>query len=198
VFVEDTAIILGEHAVITRPGAASRRGETVSTAAALADWLEVHALAAGRLDGGDVMLVEDKLYVGASLRTDGAGISALGALAAPLGYDVVAVELRDCLHLKTCVTYAGRDAGGDPVLVVDPRHVDPAVFANVDLMPVTPREGGAANTVRVGDTLLIAAGAPRLREALVRRGYGVVELDTSEFRKAEAALSCLSLIVPDI
>ena len=198
VFVEDTAIILGTHAVITRPGAPSRRGETATTAVALANSLEVHALAAGTLDGGDVMLVERTLYVGASSRTDSAGIEALRGVTRPVGYETIAVEMRDCLHLKTCATYAGRDAAGDPVLVVDPRHVDPAVFAGVGIVHVAPDESAAANTVRAGDTLLIAAGYPRLREALTARGFKLVALDTSEFRKAEAALSCLSLIAADV
>jgi len=198
VFVEDTAIILGRHAVITRPGAASRRTETVSTAAMLAGCLDVHRLSTGSLDGGDVLLIERTIYVGASLRTDAAGIDALRAAAAPLGYATVAVELHDCLHLKTCATYAGRDAGGDAVVLVDPRHVDPAVFADVDIVEVRPGEGAAANAVRAGETLLIAAGHPRLRDLLAARGYKLVELDTSEFRKAEAALTCLSLIVPDL
>jgi len=198
VFVEDTAVILGRHAVITRPGAASRRGETVSTADGLSGCLDVHHLSTGSIDGGDVLLIERTLYVGASLRTDMAGIDALRAAAAPLGYTTVAVDLRDCLHLRTCATYAGRDAAGDPVVLVDPRHVDPAVFADVETIAVRPGEGAAANAVRALGSLLIAAGYPRLHDVLAARGYAVTELDTSEFRKAEAALTCLSLLAPDL
>jgi dimethylargininase len=194
VFVEDTAIVLGAHAVITRPGAPSRRGETASTAAALRQHLKVHTLGAGRLDGGDVLLIERNLYVGASRRTDAVGIAALRETAAPLGYAVTAVEVRGCLHLKTCATHAGRDAAGDPLVIVDPRHVDPAVFAGARTLRVGPKDADAANTVRAADTLLIAAGHPALSEALAARGFTLIELDTSEFRKAEAALSCLSLI----
>jgi dimethylargininase len=194
VFVEDTAIILGDQAVITRPGAPSRRSETASTAEGLAGHLEIHALPDGRLDGGDVLLIDRTLYVGASLRTDAAGIEALRAVAGPLGYATRTVELRDCLHLKTCATFAGRDAAGDPLLLIDPRHVDPAVFEDVEVLEIGPGETAAANAVRVGDRLLIAAGYPRVRDALAARGFSLLELDTSEFRKAEAALSCLSLI----
>ena len=197
VFVEDTALLLGERAIITRPGAQSRRGETVSTAEVLSKYMQVHALPAGNLDGGDVLRIERTLYVGASLRTDAAGIEALRATAAPLGFETIAVELRDCLHLKTCATFAGMDGAGRPVLIVDPRHVDPEVFAGVDRLHVLPDESPAANTVRAGDRLLIAAGYPRLREGLAKRGFTVVEVDTSEFRKAEAALTCLSLIGED-
>ena len=198
VFVEDTAVILGGYAVITLPGAASRRGETVSTADMLGGCMEVHRMSGGSLDGGDVLLIERTLYVGASLRTDAAGIDALRTAAAPLGYRTVAVELRDCLHLKTCATLAGRDAAGDFVVIVDPRYVDPTVFADVQTVLVRPAEGAAANAVCAIDTLLIAAGHPRVREALAARGFAPVELDTSEFRKAEAALTCLSLLAPDL
>ena len=196
VFVEDTAVVLGGHAVIARPGAPSRRGETASTAEALADHLEVHALEAGHLDGGDVILIERTLYVGASGRTDAAGVEALRALAARLGYAVVAVEMRDCLHLKTCATYAGRDAAGVPLVIVDPRRVDPAHFVGVEALVVGPEDASSANTVRAADILIIAAGHPRPRDRLAARGFALVELDTGEFRKAEAALSCLSLIAP--
>lgn len=194
VFVEDTAIILGHNAVITRPGAPSRRNETASTASTLAEWLEVHELSAGRLDGGDVLLIDRTLYVGASQRTDPAGIAALRAVTEPLGYATVGVGLRDCLHLKTCATYAGRDGAGDPLLLIDSRFVDPASFSGVEILMIAPPDSEAANAVRVGDTLLIAAGHPRVRDALGARGFVLAELDTSEFRKAEAALSCLSLI----
>ena len=197
VFVEDTALLVGGQAIITRPGAPSRRGETVSTQEVLSKYMPVHALSGGNLDGGDVLRIGSVLYVGGSLRTDAAGIEALRATAAPLGFETVAVDLHDCLHLKTCATFAGLDAAGRPVLIVDPRHVDPEVFTGVDRLHVSPAESPAANTVRAGDTLLIAAGYPRLRADLAKRGFALVEVDTSEFRKAEAALTCLSLIGED-
>lgn len=198
VFVEDTAIILGEQALITRPGAPSRRDETPSVAEGLAGHLEIHRLADGRLDGGDVLLIDRTLYVGASRRTDAAGIAALRDAAGALGYSTRPVELRDCLHLKTCASFAGRDGAGDPLLLVAAGHVDPTVFDDVEVLEIGPEETAAANAVRAGDTLLIAAGYPRVRDALARRGFQWVELDTSEFRKAEAALSCLSLIAAGI
>ncbi len=198
VFVEDTAVILGRHAIITRPGAASRRDETVSTADFLGEFMEIHRLPGGSIDGGDVLLIERTLYVGASRRTDAAGIDALRAAAAPLGYATVAVQLRDCLHLKTCATWAGRDSAGDPVVIVDPRFVDQAAFVGVQTVLVGPGEGAAANAVCAIDTLLIAAGHPRVRDILAARGFAPVEIDTSELRKAEAALTCLSLLAPDL
>jgi len=193
VFVEDTALLLGDHAVITRP-VASRERETASVADALAGRFTVHHLAAGRLEGGDVLAIDRTLYVGLSARSDRLGIETLHALVAPLGYAVAAVPLRGCLHLKTAATYAGHDGAGATVLVVNPDWVDPAAFGAVDPVAVAAGETAAANTLRVGSSLLIAAGNPRTRDALAARGFNVVELDITELQKAEAGLTCSSLI----
>ena len=109
VFVEDTAILLGNDAIITRPGAPSRAEEADSTAAGLAAHFRVQRLSAGTLDGGDVLRIGRTLYVGLSSRTDAAGAAALAGMVAPLGYRLVTVEPAQCLHLKTAVTYAGQD-----------------------------------------------------------------------------------------
>src|SRR5262249_50224759 len=106
-FVEDVALVLDELAIITRPGAESRRGETTSVARALERYRPIHfVLEPGPIDGGDVMRIDRTLYIGASARTNAEGIEAVRALAGPFGYDVVAVPLTDCLHLKTAITYA--------------------------------------------------------------------------------------------
>lgn len=194
VFVEDTALLLGEHAVVTRPGAPSRAGETASTAEGLAAAFTVHRLRAGRLDGGDVLRIGRTLYVGLSSRTDKAGIRALGDLAAPLGYKVVPVRVAGGLHLKSAATYAGPDASGAPVLVHNPDWVSAALFAGVEPVAVAVGEAHGANVLRVGPTLLTAADSPRTAERLSRRGFDVATLDISEMRKADAALTCMSLI----
>ena len=119
VFVEDTALILGEHAVITRPGAASRIGEIDSTTAGLSPHLELHRIESGHLDGGDVLRIGKRLYVGRSTRTNVEGIIDLSALVTPLGFEVHAARLRGCLHLKTGASFAGLDASGTPILLYD-------------------------------------------------------------------------------
>lgn len=192
VFVEDTALILGEHAVITRPGAASRIGETGSTAAGLRGEFQLHRIESGFLDGGDVLRIGRKLYVGLSTRTDAAGISCLSELVAPLGYQVARAELRDCLHLKTGATFAGRDRAGASVLVYDPRSVDPRQFEGIEPLPV--KETAAANCVRAGDRLILPAGNPETAALLEERGFNVIEVDVSELQKAEAGVTCMSLI----
>jgi dimethylargininase len=194
VFVEDTALLLDGHAVITRPGIASRANETESTAAGLAGQFEVHRIASGHVDGGDVLRIGRRLYVGLSSRTDADGIRALAKVAAPLGYQVVQAELRDCLHLKTGATFAGLDAEGTPVLLYSERSVDPAQFAGVDPLAADQREPAAANCLRAGDRLILPAGNPRTAQRLRDRGFDVVELDVSELQKAEAGVTCMSLI----
>jgi dimethylargininase len=194
VFVEDTALILGIHAVITRPGAASRIGETESTARELADHFELHRITSGHLDGGEVMRVGETLYAGLSTRTDSAGIDALRQVVRPLGYEVVMAELRDCLHLKTGATFAGRDGGGSPALLYNPRCVDPAQFADTDPLAIDGAEPAAANCLRAGDHLILPAGNPRTAERLRSRGFEVVEVDVTELQKAEAGVTCMSLI----
>ena len=194
VFVEDNALLLGGHAVILRPGAASRAGETPSTAAGLNPHFELHHLRDGFADGGDVLTIGQTIYVGRSTRTDAAGIAELGRTAAPLGFRVVEASLRDCLHLKTGATLAGPDAGGTPVLLFNPRCVDPAQFAGVEPMPVDEHEPAAANCLRAGDALILPAGNPRTAAALRNRGFDVVEVDVSELQKAESGVTCMSLI----
>lgn len=192
VFVEDTALILGEHAVITRPGAASRAGETASTAATLDGTFTLLHLPAGTLDGGDVLRIGRTLYVGRSGRTSDEGIEALAFLVEPIGFAVIPVEASGCLHLKTAATFAGADSRGIPVLLYNPDWIPPSVFADVEPVPVT--EPAAANVLRAGGRLLVSSEAPRAAEMLTGRGFDVVTLDVSELHKAEAGLTCMSLI----
>lgn len=198
VFVEDTALLLGEHAVITRPGAASRRAEADSTAEALASHFTVHRMRRGKLDGGDVLRIGRTLYVGQSRRTDCSGIVELATLASPLGFDVVAVPHERCLHLKTGATYAGHDDAGRPTLLINPDWIDPAAFAGLNLLPSHPAEPFAANALRVGDRLLYPAAYPRTAERLRALGFDPEEIDVSELEKAEAGLTCMSLIAEPI
>ena len=166
-FVEDTALILGEHAIITRPGAASRAGETASTATGLAGDFAVHRLAAGTLDGGDVLRIGRTLYVGRSARTSDDGIAALADAAGPLGYDVVPVAATGCLHLKSAVTFAGLDGAGVPVLLYNPDWISPAPFADVEPVARRPSPRRPTPCARAA-ALLVSAAAPRAAEHAAR------------------------------
>ena len=189
VFVEDTALLLGEHAIITRPGAQSRRGEITATASGLAEHFTLHHIEAGFLDGGDVLRIGQRLYVGLSTRTDQAGIDALAAIAARIGFEVRRADLRDCLHLKTGATLAGPET-----LLFNPAAVDPAQFDGVEPLPVDPAEPAAANLVRVGERLIMPAGNPATAALLRAGGFNIVEVDVSELQKAEAGVTCMSLV----
>jgi dimethylargininase len=194
VFVEDTALLLDGHAVITRPGAASRIGEVESTAAGLAGHFELHRIVDGHVDGGDVMTIGRMLYAGLSTRTDAAGIRALEEIAGRIGYRVVVAELRGCLHLKGAVTFAGPDVAGAPVLLFNPQAIDPAQFANVEPLSVESGEPEAANCLRAGGRLILPAGNSRTADRLRERGFELVEVNVSELQKAEAGVTCMSLI----
>jgi dimethylargininase len=194
VFVEDTALVLDGHAVITRPGAASRAGEVDSTAAGLADHFEVHRLSHGYLDGGDVLRIGRKLYVGLSSRTDAAGIAELKQVAGRFGFDVAEAELRGCLHLKTAATVAGHDADGRMILLYNRDAVDPRQFTGVEPIAVDPGEADAANVLWVGERVIMPAGHPLTAKLLRERGVTVDQVDVSELQKAEAGVTCMSLI----
>ncbi len=194
VFVEDTALLLDGRAIITRPGAASRAGEVNSTALGLAAHFELLRIQDGHIDGGDVLRIGKALYVGLSSRTDRAGVSALGKLAGTLGFDVIPAELRACLHLKTAATLAGRDASGKLVLLYNSRSVDPRQFAGVDPLAADSTEPDAANVVSVGGRIIMPAGHPKTEARLRERGFDVDEVDVSELQKAEAGVTCMSLL----
>lgn len=189
-FVEDVALVFDELAVVTRPGARSRRGETAAVEAALASFRPTVRLEApARLDGGDVLVSGRRLFAGLSPRTDEAGLRALSAAVNRYGYEVTSVPLSGCLHLKTAVTPLAEDA-----LLLNPAWVDPSAFAGHEVVAVDPREPLAANVLRVGDVIVAAEGFPRTLDRLRARGLDVRTVDVSEFQKAEAGVTCKSLV----
>lgn len=191
VFVEDTAIVLDECAVITRPGAESRRGEVDGIADALRPLRQLHQISApGTLDGGDVLRVRRRLYVGASTRSNEDAARQLADALAPYGYAVKRVAMRDCLHLKTAVSRLPDDS-----LILDPRCVDAADFDGAPAVHVHPDEREAANALVVGDVVVVPASAPRTRATLEASGFHAVAVDASELAKAEGGLTCCSLLV---
>jgi dimethylargininase len=191
VFVEDAAVVLDELAVIARPGAASRRAETASVAAALGEHRQLECIQApGTLDGGDVLRIGQHVYVGLSGRTNADGARQLADLLAPHGYQVAGTEVRGCLHLKSAVT-----AVADDVILVNPRWVDADRFAASRRIDVHPEEPFAANALRIDDAVVTSASAPRTGERLESMGLRVESVDLSELAKAEAGVTCCSLIL---
>ena len=192
VFVEDVALVLDKVAVMTRPGAASRRTEGAAVAAALRQYRLLLAIEApGTLDGGDICEAGNYFLIGISARTDEEGAAQLAAWLARQGCTCACIDIRSTpgiLHLKSGLSYIG-----DNRLVVIDALADHPALARFDLVRVDAGEEYAANCVRVNDRLLLPAGYDRLSARLSALGYNVLELEMSEFRKMDGGLSCLSL-----
>jgi dimethylargininase len=192
-FVEDPLVVLDELAIVTRMGAASRRAESDSLASAISAFRPLHRLREpGTLEGGDVMRVGRDIFVGLSRRTNEAGIGQLNAEVESFGYRVHAVEVRGCLHLKSACCALG-DLGESTILV-NPAWLDLSAFHDFRIIDVAEDEPGAANVLRIGDTVLMAAAFPNTEQILRREGFRIRTVDISELMKAEAAITCSSVI----
>jgi dimethylargininase len=189
-FIEDTAVLLGEAALATRPGHPSRRGEVAAVAAALGEVLAVEALAEpATLDGGDVLRVGRRLFVGESERSNPAGRAALARFAAARGFQVVGVPLAGVLHLKSAVT-----ALDEGTVLVFPGAVAGRAFTGLRMVPVAGGDPEAANVVRLPDgRLLVAAHLPQSAAAVRAAGFTPLACEVSEFARADGGLTCLSL-----
>jgi len=192
VFIEDTAVVFDELAVVARPGAVSRRAETAEVERVLAAYRAVKRIdAPATLDGGDVLCVGRHVFVGCSGRTNGPAIEQLRQMVRGFGYDFRSVAVSGCLHLKSAITAVGEDT-----LLVNRSWVANADLGGFDLIDIDADEPFAANALRLGSRVIHAAAFPRTRERLERRGYEVIPVDLSELAKAEGAVTCCSLLVP--
>jgi dimethylargininase len=190
VFVEDPAIVVDEIAVISLMGAASRRPEAGSLAAALASYRKLEYLREpATLDGGDVMCVGRALFVGLSRRTNREAVSQLSDILRPYDYKVNPVEVTGCLHLKSACSYIG----GNSVLV-NRSWVNAEPLRQFELIDVPVEEPNAANALLVKDVVILPASFPQTRELLEQRGFRVRAIDVSELQKAESGVTCMSLI----
>lgn len=191
VFVEDALVVIDGLGVLTRPGAAPRRGEVASIAPLLGDLgLRRAAITApGTLDGGDVLQVGRTVYVGRSSRTNDAGRDQLRRLLEPTGRRIVPVEVPGALHLKTAAT-----ALPDGTILAVPARVDTAAFSSREVVAV-PEEAGA-DVLLLGETVVLSASAPRTAELVANRGWSVRLVDIDEFERVEAGPTCLSVLLP--
>jgi dimethylargininase len=191
VFIEDTAVVLDELAIITRPGAASRRPEVDAVADVLARHRPLHRIEApGTLDGGDVLVLGRRIYVGRTRRSNDDGIRQLQQAVAPHGYLVEPVVVTGCLHLKSAVT-----ALDSETVLCNAAWVDPAAFAPAAAVLVATDEPGAANVVRVGDHLLAGEAYQQTNAILRAHGYAVTTVPADELAKAEGAVTCCSVLL---
>jgi dimethylargininase len=190
VFVEDTAVVLDECAIITRPGADSRKPETESIVRALAPYRLLHTIRApGTLDGGDVLVIGKRIWVGLSTRSNQFAIDQMRTFLELYGYTVHGVPLSGCLHLKSAVTQVA-----DDTLLINPEWVNKAKLPGMKFIEVDPSEPNAANALLVGETVIYQPAYPKTHLRLETAGIHPLLVDQSELAKAEGALTCCSLI----
>lgn len=189
-FVEDTALVTPNCAIITNPGAASRKGETKAIAEALTTFYPnlLFIEAPGTLDAGDMMMVGNHFYIGLSERTNQEGARQMISHLEVNGQSGSTVAMNEMLHLKTGVSYLEYNN-----LVVTGEMVTKPAFDAFNKIIVAKDEAYAANCIWVNDYVLLPAGRPKARAAIEQAGYQVIPLDTSEFEKLDGGLSCLSL-----
>ena len=191
VFVEDTAVILPEVALLTRPGADSRKPEVDSILWALTPYRKIARITApGTVDGGDVLVLGKKIFVGLSTRSNQAAIDQMDQLLGPYGYSVTGVELHDCLHLKSAVTRVD-----DSTLLINRRWVDLEHFEGFRLIDIDPSEPFAANCLPVNGAIIYPSSFPKTQVKLEEKGYEIKLVQVDELAKAEGAVTCCSLIV---
>jgi dimethylargininase len=189
-FVEDPAIVLDELAVILPLGTESRRPEAASLARALAPFRKLaYITAPGIIEGGDVLRIGRTLYVGLTKRTNPEGVRQLAAIVGAYNYKVIAVPVSGCLHLKSAVTYLGRN-----YLLANIAWFDSTLFDRYEWVDVAPEEPQAANALALGDTVIFPASFPQTRAQIEAAGFDVTALDISELQKAESGLTCSSLL----
>lgn len=193
VFVEDAAVVVDEVAVIPIMGAPSRRVEVESIARALEPYRSLKFFVQpARLDGGDVLRIGRRVFVGLSRRSNKDGLVQLRYFLRPHGYDVQPIAVERCLHLKSACSDIG-----DGTLLINRSWVDARKLSEFNLIDVPEEEPDAANALRVEDTVIISARFPKTRDRLERKGFRVRPIDLSELQKAEAGVTCTSLIFND-
>lgn len=189
-FVEDTVVVLDELAVICRLGCTSREPEAALMEREIAAFRPVRRISLpGSLEGGDVLRIGRMIFVGLSSRTNDEGIRQLRDFVSPLGYTVTAVPVNQCLHLKTGVTSLGKGR-----VVLNSRWIDAVAFRDFEVLELPENEPWGANTLAVNDTVFVNHSAPRTAELLKSKGLDVQSIDISELQKAEAGLTCLSVL----
>jgi dimethylargininase len=219
VFVEDTAVVFDDLAVIARPGAASRRGEVPSMTEALRPFRRLAFIQSpGTLDGGDVLVTPGRVFVGISGRTNADGARQLATHIAPLGFETISVPVTGCLHLKSAVTalpVRGTDLRADRLrqgygesteglrakvegrscLAINPNWVDPAMFRDYELIEIDSSEPMAANVLAIGDRVVCAEEHPNTRRRLEAHGLVTLTIPAGELARAEGGVTCCSVLV---
>jgi dimethylargininase len=190
-FVEDTAFIVNETAVICNMSVESRAPEVVGVAEVLKELKRTtYITKPGTIDGGDVLRIEDKVFVGLTARTNREAIDQISRMFENRNLEVIPVKVRNVLHLKSACTYLANN-----YVVLSKGNFDTRILSGLDRIVVPKGEEYAADCLAVNGTVLMAQGYPRTKKLVENEGFSVVELDMSEFRKGDGALTCLSIIL---
>lgn len=191
VFVEDTALVLNECAIVLRPGATSRRDETEAIADVLGHFRAICRVEAPAcVDGGDILCLGRRIYIGLGDRTEPGAYEQIRGWLEPQGYQVQAVRANGCLHLKSAATEIGPN-----LVLINPEWLDPRSLGEVTCIEVDPSEENAANALLLGEIVVFPEAFPRTRARLEQAGIRVRGLAADELAKAEGALTCCSLIL---
>ncbi len=194
VFVEDTAVVFDEVAVIARPGAASRRAEVEAMAEALRPYRRLAFIQApGTLDGGDVLVTPGRVFVGISGRTNADGARQLATQVSPLGFETIPVPVTGCLHLKSAVTALPPSGGRS--LLLNPDWVDPAIFRDYELIEIDSSEPMAANVLAIAGRVICAEEHPKTRRRLDAHGVVTLTVPAGELARAEGGVTCCSVLI---
>ncbi len=189
-FVEDPAIVTGDFAIISRMGIPSRMGEEAAVRDALRSFKKIREInSPGTLEGGDVLQVDHKIYVGLTSRTNRSGLEQLETHVSKFGFEVIPVEVDQGLHLKSSCTYLGNG-----YVAMVPGRVQKGIFLEYNTIEVLPEEAPAADCLRVRDRVLVLEGYPATKRRIEAEGFDTISLEMSEFEKCEGALTCLSIV----
>jgi dimethylargininase len=192
VFIEDTALVLDNIAVMLRPGVASRQLEVAGVAEVLRQFKPLRAIEPpGTIDGGDLLRVDNRIFAGLSTRSNQSGIQQLRDIVSDFGMTVETVETTKCLHLKSAVSEVAPGT-----LLINTDWISSSAFKDFELIPVDKEETHAANALRIGENLIYPSSFPRTMDVLMNRGIDVIPVDLTELQKAEGAVTCCSLIFP--
>jgi dimethylargininase len=187
-FVEDTATVVGDSAIISRMAAGSRVGEEVEVRKVLARDRQIHEIEPpGMIDGGDVIIIDDKIYIGLGARTNRSAIEQVNQILSGKGYEVVPVDLENILHLKSACSYIGSGW-----IVLLPGHFDTSIFGAYEPVLVPEGEAYSANCLAINGKVLVSRGYGETKRLIEEAGFETVDLEMSEFRKGQGSLTCLS------